>query len=241
MFFLQTYFVVTPNDALPDDYDAPTVYMEYAVGRDGFLLRHKSAKNHRGGIMGICLQSAASPREELLLSDILDECNRRQYHGIFLAGNELPQVIPDLLRRQDQFPVYLPNEWASGNLIGILDTALSGGSLREYLAEYSYGKNALYVAKNFVDFALPAENGEGHLLSEKEFRQLYKKYAAQTYFSRELCAHYFTYIDDHRAHFVLFDNIQSIQEKLFLGAQFCFPIAFLPYSLYPLEKKKDGP
>ena len=47
------------------------------------------------------------------------------------------------------------------------------------------------------------------------------------FFSHELCAKYFTYQQDGQAHFVLFDDADTIRCKLNLGKKMAFPYAFL--------------
>ena len=46
------------------------------------------------------------------------------------------------------------------------------------------------------------------------------------FFTPELCTRYFSYTKDQVAHFVLFDDAETLRRKLKLGAQFGFSAAF---------------
>ncbi len=237
---MKTYFIVTPSDKLPRNYNAPTVYMEYTVSGDGFLLRRKDAGDHQGGMMGICFNTDFPCEKSELYAAMMNECEVYRYNSILLFGNKIPQKVLSALEKQNRYPVYLPYHFSFGRLNAVLDTAVSGGSLEEYLAQNANGKNALYIAQTYADFTLPAKGGAYRDLTADEFKKRYEKCEKSTHFSSELCARYFTYFKDHKAHFVLYDDSNTIEAKLQLGEKFAFPIAFLPVSLYPNAKKKDG-
>ena len=65
------------------------------------------------------------------------------------------------------------------------------------------------------DFTLPSTTPNGKTLTKTERETLLAHTGAQAFFSRELCAKYFTYTDtDGRAHFVLFDDASTLEAKL---------------------------
>ena len=65
------------------------------------------------------------------------------------------------------------------------------------------------------DFTLPAASPNGKTLTPTERENLLARTGSQTFFSRELCAKYFTYTDsDGRAHFVLYDDASTLEAKL---------------------------
>ena len=64
------------------------------------------------------------------------------------------------------------------------------------------------------DFLLPSARMQGTPLSVQARDALRGKTGAQTFFSRELCARYFTYMDEkNNGHFVLFDDADTLQAK----------------------------
>ncbi|MDD3347359.1 hypothetical protein [Oscillibacter sp.] len=50
--------------------------------------------------------------------------------------------------------------------------------------------------------------------------------APTVFFSQDLCARYFTYVKDASAHFVLFDDADTLRQKLRIGAGMGFNAAF---------------
>ena len=80
-----------------------------------------------------------------------------------------------------------------------------------------------------MDFLLPAETGEGRPLSQQEFQALVDRETPAVFFSQDLCARYFTYTRDGETHFVLFDDADTLQQKLRTGSALGFSAAFLMY------------
>ena len=112
----------------------------------------------------------------------------------------------------------------------VAETALSGGNLEDYLGdllEQYPGRLAAALRPISADYRLPAQSSEGTPLSRTDRVALQQKYGAQSFFSRDLCAKYFTYQQDGQAHFVLFDDADTIRCKLNLGKKMAFPYAFL--------------
>ena len=88
-----------------------------------------------------------------------------------------------------------------------------------YLTELgeSYGAEglALEVMPMYMDFLLPSPSGEGTRMTESELKSLMDRLNPMPFFSRELCAKYFSYMSaERKAHFVLFDDGYTIMAKL---------------------------
>ena len=129
--------------------------------------------------------------------------------------------------------LYLPESYAGAAPGGVvlLCTAVSGGSFSQYLQEAvtqagGAGRLALDVQRLRMDFRLPARSGEGDPLSEEALSRLMEREAPAVFFSQDLCARYFTYSQDGEAHFVLFDDADTLNQKLRLGAGLGFSAAF---------------
>ena len=145
------------------------------------------------GLAADCERDSAPVREFLAALD--SQC----------AARGLPLFVP--LARAD----------CVQNAIVIADTAISGGSLRDrfgaLLRRYP-GRVAADLRPVSRDFLLPAADPEGVPLSADERDALCARTGAQTFFSRELCARYFTYMDSAaNGHFVLFDDADTLREK----------------------------
>ena len=99
-----------------------------------------------------------------------------------------------------------------------------------------------------MDFSLPAESGQGRPLTPQEFQALLEREAPAVFFSQDLCARYFTYTREGETHFVLFDDADTLQQKLRLGSRMGFAAAFLMYpevqdllpQLFPSRRTGSG-
>ncbi len=136
--------------------------------------------------------------------------------------------------------LYVPQAYADcGKQARVLiGTALSGGSLERRLYEaverYGAERVALEVERVSSDFYLPSPDGEGRSLGREELQKLIDEKNPFVFFSHELCARYFTYMDKTSgAHFILFDDASSLRQKLALAGQFRIRDAFF---LYPEVK-----
>ena len=80
-----------------------------------------------------------------------------------------------------------------------------------------------------MDFVLPCRSGEGTPLTPEELSARRERCGAAVFFSEELCANYFSYTAQGRAHFVLFDTAETLRCKLRLGRERGMETAFLMY------------
>ncbi len=158
--------------------------------------------------------------------------------------------------RETRRKLYIPRSYADAapDAVRFINTAVSGGNFREYLQEeIANAKGADRVALDIqrlrMDFRLPAPDGEGEILNPEQFQTLSDGKAV--FFSPDLCARYFTFTeqiparsvpDDQipgektyyaqtgAAHFVLFDDADTINTKLKIGAELGIDTAFLLWS-----------
>jgi hypothetical protein len=210
-------------------YGLPVGHMAYRVGPGARLLRANIPINLRGGLMvidggGFDGRGDAVP----FCQQVLRECSVRGFDGVILdlEGQPHPllgQIVSRLgaLLSHRGWPLYVPEEYArfSDQAKVIIPSALSGGSLAQRLSEavqcYGAGRVALGVQRTAEDFTLPSPTGSGVPLSREELSRRIQSRGAATFFSDELCAHYFTYMSRQSgAHFVLFDDAGSIRKKL---------------------------
>ena len=71
--------------------------------------------------------------------------------------------------------------------------------------------------------------GDCRSLTPEELASLRERCGAAVFFSEELCANYFSYTAQGRAHFVLFDTAETLRCKLRLGRERGMETAFLMY------------
>ena len=223
---MQIYLAVTPAEAQEASrFRCSLAHVAYCIGPDSTLLRQNLLLQTRGGLLSVTDRGApfiASP--ERLSAAALRECGRRSYGGVLLDFEQPP--APDrlafaetLARRLSPRPVYVPESYAAASgAIPLICTAISGGNFVQRLQEAAAGRDragglALDVQRLRMDFTLPAKSGEGR----------------PVFFSQDLCARYFTYARDGETHFVLFDDADTLSQKLRTGGNMGFAAAFLMY------------
>lgn len=194
-----------------------------------------------------CTQLAA----ESLAEQIVLLCQTQHLQGIFAdlesntpAVRHFCQLLDTYLHTAD-FTLFVPDTRADDvqHAVITLQTAISGGSLAQRLtqAQQRFGSSRVAVLLEPVsaDFCLPSQSPDGTPISRQEREQLLQDYHTQVFFSRELCAKYFTYMDaQERGHFVLFDDASTLDAKLALLDQFQIRHRFAIYpDVAPLLKQ----
>ena len=218
-------------------------HMAYRVGGGPHLFRANLPIPARGGLMMIDdagFDGRGDPAP--FCQEVMRECTARGYTGVIcdferpmaLLGRIVSELSP-LLARQG-WPLYVTEPFGrySDHAKVLIPTALSGGSLYQRLEEsagrYGAARVALAVERSAEDFFLPAPTGQGIHLSQEELQQRIGELSPSIFFSNELCAHYFTYMNQQNgAHFVLFDDAASIRKKLYVARSLDISDALLPY------------
>ena len=163
----------------------------------------------------------------MLCRAILGECHAHRFGGVLadFEGGAREDRLPFLSRlgamlAQSGRRLYVPERF-------------SGGTLRERLsdaaARYGTQRIALDCQRLAMDFVLPCRSGEGTPLTPEELSARRERCGAAVFFSEELCANYFSYTAQGRAHFVLFDTAETLRCKLRLGRERGMETAFLMY------------
>ena len=240
---MQIYLAVTPEasqEAL--GHCRNLAHVAYRIGPGSALLRQSLLLQNKGGLLSVSDREAPfidSPED--LRDAALRECGRRGYTGVLLDFEEPPRrdrtafvstLAPAL--SASRRTLYLPESYAGAapGAVVLLCTAVSGGSFSQYLQAAvppagGAGRLALDVQRLRMDFRLPARSGEGAPLTGETLEKLMEREHPSVFFSQDLCARYFTYSRDGEAHFVLFDDADTLNQKLRLGAGMGFHAAFL--------------
>lgn len=237
---MQIYLVVTPQEyreaAGPGRSFA---HAAYRIGTESSLLRRQLLVQTRGGILTVTDHEAPPlPNPESLAEAVLRECGRRHYEGSLLDfeapyRQDLAQLVRMLSKKIGG--LYVPERYAADapGAAALICTAISGGSFSQYLQDCMRkyrGRIALDVQRLRMDFTLPAKTGTGNLLTARQLQSLMQQECPAVFFSPDLCARYFTYIRDGQAHFVLFDDADTLKRKLRFGASLGISSAFLLWS-----------
>ena len=241
---MQIYLSVVPplcREAMK--YRTRLAHVAYRVGQGSHLLRQNLLVQTKGGLLSLSDRDCPPiAQPDVLCRELWQECGLRGYTGI-LADFESPVTADRLafLRRLSALldrhgrRLFLP-EALAGQVPGasaVVCTALSGGSftvrIEEAARRFGPDRTALDVQRLIMDFPLPCPAGAGSALSLQELDQLRREVEPTPFYSRELCAKYFTYTREGRSHFVLFDDQDTVREKLRLGGRLGLCAAFFMY------------
>ena len=242
---MRLYLTVRPEDvreAAP--YRRELAHAAYHIGEESALLRRNLLVQTSGGLL-VLSDRGAPPVEdpEGLAGALLRECGRRSYSGIVLDFEMPPRRdLSDLAAALGRScaaghrPLYLPEAYAklTAHRIVIINTAVSGGSFEEHLREVIslYGGSqhiALDVQLLRMCFSLPAPTGLGEPLTPEKLDTLLHAQGPAVFFSRDLCARYFTCTRSGQAQFILFDDAGTLRQKLRLGQQLGVAAAFFQW------------
>lgn len=198
--------------------------MDYTIGPGRRLRRSARATTYQNSIMVLTDEGFTPGDHSYLIKDIGRECDMRNYTGV-LADFEQEYDYAPLLTglaarlRSSGKMLYVPERYhAIENASVVVSTAISGGSLVQYLREscekYGADRIALDIQLLRMDFLLPSPTSDGQQIDDLHLQTLLKKRGAQPFYSNDLCAYYFTYSENGAHHFVLFDNAASIKNKI---------------------------
>ena len=240
---MQLYYAVTAADFREAVGNGRRfVHVAYRIGEESALLRQPPPLRTHGDFMSIGDREAGAVNSpEALCGAVVRECLRRGYQAVVLDFETGPRddlrAFAGLLEarlRENRRKLYVPETYidAAPEAVELVCTAVSGGNFQEYLEEILQRRGggeriALDVQRLRMDFRLPAPTGEGVPLDPDAFETLREGKAV--YFSPDLCARYFTCTRDGQAHFVLFDDADTIRHKLRIGEAYGIETAFLQW------------
>ncbi len=204
----------------------------YRIGRGPHLFRAGAPMAVRGGMMVVDERGFDGRGQPgALCEEVLRECAARGFQGVVcdFRGQAIPllqRVLGQLGERMSRrgLRLYVPESYGGAvpQAQVLIPTALSGGSLQSRLEEAArhWGTQRLTLAiqRTAEDFSLPSPNGCGRPLDRETLEREIRERQPSVFFSHELCARYFTYMDrGSGAHFVLFDDGDTIRKKLQLA------------------------
>ena len=159
--------------------------------------------------------------------------------GIFADFERAVPQLDSFLSALDQtcaaadIPLFVPYKRCPPNAYAVVPGAASGGSLREELERGMMLRNGR-IAVSFGPirkrFYLPASDPEGEDLTEAELSAAQAKTGAHPFFSRELCANYFTYMEKNTGVFILYDTDDTLRLRLRLIQEIGVPYIFMEWN-----------
>ena len=240
-------FLLTPPQALPQaqPFGLPLVHMLGQLRPTGHFTAAPLPPKVRGGLLlvGVPTPPDGGTDPRAAARSILALCQARRFGGVVLDLEAPPSPwLARLIRLLDEGLsqshgwLWLPEVYGGYSKRALLycTAAVSGGSLRRRLEELiaRWGKHRLVLClrRTREDFFLPAPTGCGKPLTPDELAALQQQWAPRVFYSRDLCAHYFTYMSRSTgAHFVLFDDAESLRRKRALARELGIGQFFLLY------------
>ena len=241
---MQIYLAATP-DKLREaaQFTDRLAHVAYRVGPDGRLTRQNLLARTHGGLMVLGDRGCGPVRDAAALCrDVWRECGNRGFGGVVADFEQSPapdraaflEALGRVLSRNNR-RLFVPENYGAAvpQAHVLICTALSGGSFCQRLQEAAvrFGKNrvALDVQRLAMDFTLPSPTGRGRPLPPEELRELMDRLTPSTFYSAELCAKYFTCTQNGESRFFLYDDADTIRQKIRTGHSMGFPAAFLMY------------
>ena len=235
--FMKQYLLTPPHQVTQAQaLGLPLAHMAFQLDRQGRLVQ---AGSGQGGLMLVGVPEApegpADPGHAI--REILALCTKRSFLGVILDLETPP--TPYLARfirgleeglAKARKGLFLPESYNaySQRAFLFLSSALSGGSLegrlKDAVEQYGPQRLTLSLHRTSRDFFLPSPDGQGRPISREELDRRIRQLEPRIFFSPQLCARYFTYMSrDTGAHFVLFDDAETLKKKrdlaLSLGIQ----------------------
>ena len=233
------YLAVSPREAQDAArYPCRLAYAAYRMGPESGLLRQSLPLSTQGGLLLLSDRDAPPlPDPEALAAALERECLRRGFLGAVLDFEAAPredlralaQSLGERFPRR-RWPLYLPEPYAAPGGTVLLNSAVSGGDLGQYLREgkQRWRQAALDLQRLRMDFPLPCPSGQGTPLSAEALDALLREEPA-VFFSQALCARYFTYRKGGETRFVLFDDAETLRRKLRIARESGIPDALCVY------------
>lgn len=221
----------------------PVAHMAYRIGENGHLYRADIPISLRGGLMIVDsagFHGRGDPSQ--LCREIIRECTARKFDGILCdfdtpATPFLEKTVAQLgtLTTQRGWTLYTAEDYANAyeQSIVLIPTALARGSLerrlRDAVQRYGLNRVALAVQRTSLEYILPSGAEDGRPLERSELAEWIRRFSPAIFFDSNLCAHYFTYMEQGTAHFVLFDDSGSLLRKAHLARELGIRRVFFTY------------
>ena len=241
---MQIFLTVSPDQIQKASrYTRRLAHAAYRVGPEGRLLRQNQLSQVKGGLMVLEDKDCGTIRDQdALCREVWRECVSRGFSGVVADFEQsvsedrtafllaLSQLCARGSRR-----LYVPESY--GPLLPLahvlICTALSGGILQQRLEDavrrFGSGRLALDLQRLRMDFPLPCPSGEGLSLTRESLDALIAEKNPTVFYSSDLCARYFTCLQEKESHFILFDDGGTITRKIQTGNALGIPTGFLLY------------
>lgn len=235
---MKDYWVCSPNGTSHPPF--LNAHLAYKID-NGHLMRGRIPLSLHGGAMVIGQINYNCNDINVLFLEIFNECCRREFDSVLLDLGNSPctksvsfaSALCEKLNAKKiitYIPVYYSDFCNQSNYL--VPGIISGGSFKEYLEslvlKLGASRLALELDALAMDFTMPSDTSEGIHMSRTQLHDMLDMIGDNTFYSPELCSNYFTYANSRKeTHFVLFDTVHSLLEKLSIARKLGFASSFL--------------
>ena len=202
-------------------WEAAPAHLAYRMGPGARLLR--AGEGQKGGVMVVDdggFDGRGDPTS--FCRAVVEECRSRGFSGAVLDWEARLPLLEQIAARLDEvfhhrgLALYVPEVY--------------GRRAPRAVERFGRERVVLALEKRAEDFFLPAPTGCGQPLSREELAQRMARLRPSVFFSRELCARYFTYMSrESGAHFVLFDDGDTLCRKVEVARRAGVTAFFAPW------------
>jgi len=221
----------------------PVAHMAYGIGPGLSLISRYTGTKTPGGIMMLDDTAYDNTRgnAEELAKECLYLCQSLGFEGLCCDFEQpvrrgLEAFVTECGGIFSNISIYVPGRYAQcHSMVKVyIPTAITSGSLSNRLENavsiYGAGRLALEIERLSRDIMLPSENQFGTPLPCDKIRDILSGRGGASFYSNELCAHYFTERDNEgRTHFYIYDDAQSFKRKTDLALSMGIREGFLLY------------
>jgi|GEM_PF-5285477 len=231
---MERYILVLPKGQSSPPKNVIPLVMSYRISPGGLQFSDSVTANTRGGYMCISDKnfSGALPEINDLYSQIISQCNKRQFAGVLLdfenslrlKAGPLVQALSEKLscRRID---LIVDSQYAhvakSGKVL--IGSELTAGSFSAYIdascKRFGAKRLVLELSPMRRQFSASFKDERGKELTEEAITELVKSNRGKIYYSKDLCVNHFHMNNKTIPHYVLFDNNASLKDKINLAKQ----------------------
>ncbi len=216
----------------------PVLRVGLGLDAGGTLIRTLAQKRDKQDVLCLSDYGISAPISDTVVRQLIEET--RGTGGLLADLTRSTPFLAAFLAALDEacsraaIPLFVPMRQIrhAPHAIAVAPGAASGGCLRDELEQGMLARNgqlAVLFEPIRRRFLLPAQDPNGEALTVAELDALRGKCGAHVFFSRELCANYFTYMEGDTGVFVLFDTEETLRQRLQLIRDVGVPFLFADY------------
>ena len=231
---MERYILVYKKGEQASEKNAVPLVMSYRISPGGLQFCDAITTQTRGGYLCVSDKNfkGALPEINDLYSQIIAQCNKRQFAGVLLdfenslrlKAGPLVQALSERLASR-RIDLIVDSQYANVAKSGkvLIGSELTGGSFASYLdascKRFGARRLVLELSPMRRQFSASFKDERGKELTEETLAELVRSNRGKIYYSKDLCVNHFHMNNKTIPHYVLFDNNASLKDKINLAKQ----------------------